>query len=69
MEVIDIMTKGLLMLDFSLRNGTAGEPAETASDGAATTADDAPGAEEAAPALTLLGSDDAAVCADGVCAL
>ncbi|WP_381172361.1 hypothetical protein [Streptomyces mangrovi] len=51
-----------------LQNGTAGPAVETAPDGPDTTAEDRPGTD-AAPLLMNLGSDDAAVCTDGVCVL
>lgn len=51
-----------------LQNGTAGLPVEAAPDGPDTMAEDRPGTD-AAPLLKTLGSDDAAVCADGVCVL
>lgn len=44
-----------------LQNGTAVPSVETAPDG--------PVPEATVPSLTNLGSDDAAVCTDGVCAL
>ncbi|MER5432428.1 hypothetical protein [Streptomyces sp. NPDC002588] len=69
------MTIGPLMPDSDslLRNGTAGAPAETAPDGPDTANEDRPDTEAAAvplpSPLKRLGSDDAAVCADGVCVL
>ncbi|MEW2402464.1 hypothetical protein [Streptomyces sp. NPDC046862] len=70
---------GLLMPDHPLPDGTAGKPAETipgspatAADASArdtSAADTSAGTDEPAPLLTVLGSDDAAVCTDGVCAL
>ncbi|MFC4501068.1 hypothetical protein [Streptomyces vulcanius] len=62
------MTIGFLMPNPLLQNGTAGPAVETAPDGPDTTAEDRPGTD-AAPLLMNLGSDDAAVCTDGVCVL
>ncbi|MEV6589071.1 hypothetical protein [Streptomyces acidicola] len=58
------------MTDSPLRDGTAGEPVEPDStDRPAGAADASPGADDVAPVLTVLGSDDGPVCTDGVCVL
>ncbi|MGP4109733.1 hypothetical protein ACTWP5_02295 [Streptomyces sp. 4N509B] len=58
------------MSDSPLHEVTAAPPAETAADVPDPVAGDGPGTDPgpAAP-LTSLGSDNAPVCADGVCAL
>jgi hypothetical protein len=55
------------MPDPFVQNGTAAPPVEPAPDRADTVAEDRPGEEAAASPLVNLGSDAAAVCADGVC--
>ncbi|MEU3612241.1 hypothetical protein ABZ725_07950 [Streptomyces sp. NPDC006872] len=57
-----------------LRNGTAGQPVETVpdetlSDGPADAAEGHPDTKEVNFPLMNLGSDDAALCTDGVCVL
>ncbi|WP_369029630.1 MULTISPECIES: hypothetical protein [Streptomyces] len=52
-----------------LRNGTAGQPVEALSDGPVGAAEARPDTEQADSPLKNLGSDDAAVCTDGVCVL
>lgn len=51
-----------------LRNGTAGLPVETVPDEPDMMTEDRSGTDTA-PLLMNLGSDDAAVCTDGVCVL
>ncbi|WP_328687825.1 hypothetical protein OHA74_54490 [Streptomyces phaeochromogenes] len=62
------MTIGLLMPNPLLRNGTAGLPVETVPDEPDMMTEDRSGTDTA-PLLMNLGSDDAAVCTDGVCVL
>lgn len=71
--VTDAMTIGLLMPDSLLHDSMAGPPVETAPDGPDTANEDRTDTEATAVPLPnplkRLGSDDAAVCSDGVCAL
>ncbi|WP_416979736.1 hypothetical protein [Streptomyces sp. T028] len=52
-----------------LHDGTAEDHPVENSSGTPPTAKASPGAEDAVPSLTVLGSPDAAVCVDGVCHL
>ncbi|MGW2047750.1 hypothetical protein ACWCPF_21600 [Streptomyces sp. NPDC001858] len=52
-----------------LRDGTANRPVETLPGGPADAAEGRPAAEAVDSPLVNLGSADAAVCTDGVCAL